>query len=382
MAHPRTYLFAMFIVWTIAFPFSSGLAKAESCKAQPVQDPLVAGRAQSVTFPNGRVIMVIGHMHGARQFKNLSLLAHEGKVEGLSDKEFEKILRDILKENREPWLSDLLQTGYDLTDVNVLRHAEEDEKFLWGLMKKGAIQYVGFEGTQSLFPHYLVERNKARALWMKEFWRRKFEGRINLSEKEMRQALLSGQNGNVYIYLERPDLFRKFPLVGMEDEDVIKQDNENTYTAKLEEALQKLMTKDEAYAETLSEAEIEVRKKQLSPLGDKLVKLYNAAHVMNIDKLTNLEEQIRSLHDEFPPRLAAELRVLTDAIRARVRGMRARDYGSARNLVSLHANVAHFVGLNHLRSTIRYLEDLCLQELNRSRPTISLPAPQISPFVR
>jgi hypothetical protein len=68
-----------------------------SCRARPVADPALAGRARQVAFPDGRVITVVGHVHGRRIYDWASSLGPEG-LASLSQEEFDEQIREFLRD--------------------------------------------------------------------------------------------------------------------------------------------------------------------------------------------------------------------------------------------------------------------------------------------
>jgi hypothetical protein len=82
-----------------------------SCKAQPVQNELVKGRASTISFPNGRKITVVGHLHGKRQIYDITHFELSGRLAKLSNEEFAAYISKILKDNTAPSDSMLLNSN-------------------------------------------------------------------------------------------------------------------------------------------------------------------------------------------------------------------------------------------------------------------------------
>lgn len=78
--------------------FSTGEAQAAApvaktvCSAQANENPLVRGRSKSITFPDGRTITVVGHLHGTRQIYEIIDLIDSGRLALMSDSEFNQLL--------------------------------------------------------------------------------------------------------------------------------------------------------------------------------------------------------------------------------------------------------------------------------------------------
>lgn len=64
-----------------------------------MQNPLVLGRASRIAFPDGRVITVVGHLHGERQMYELAELLNSGELQSMTNPEFDALISRISQKN-------------------------------------------------------------------------------------------------------------------------------------------------------------------------------------------------------------------------------------------------------------------------------------------
>lgn len=378
---------------TLFGPYSWAMSIDPSCKAQPVQNELVKGRASTVSFPGGRKITVVGHLHGKRQIYDIMDLALSGKLASLSNEEFAAFISKILKENTAPSDTFLLNSnrrkavaklnelgingaeyfnvddGFDLQDVTVLNHARQDFQFLSGQLsnKAQALGFVGFEGAERTwfknFPYYL----RAYQELIKQFSARKEHG-LSTAEGEVKDALLSASNGNTFAYIQDPSLGLRVPMFGVEDSNAGKKYQEADPLIEMQKRLKAVSDADKAYWDTRPKAQLEAAKKDLRNLrfGALLVQLYNEVADMDVTTLADLDKKIAILKQNTFPWVEKPLNDLFEAFKTRIRLNLDRDFNSAKNLTGLHGSGIHFVGLNHFRNIVRNLEQMCTVE--RSAP--------------
>ncbi|MFZ4405506.1 MAG: hypothetical protein ACOYOK_15520 [Pseudobdellovibrionaceae bacterium] len=387
------------------FLFTSQVVMARSvdpiCKLQKVRDPLVAGRAYKIEFPNGRVITTVGHYHGSRQIYEISDLALSGKLAKMTDQDFQNYISKILKKNTTPFESTLIvsnrkkiekkllglglepsqffnsSNGFDLQNVSVLNHAKQDYLFLNNqlLRKSGAVEFVGYEGTDAAWknnvPYYLA----AQSILLHDFAIRKARGGITLTEADIKSAILSGSNGSIYAYMQDPNLQKRVPMIGAEDSEVGKRYDQLDPITTLENAFKSLIAADSAYWRTRPKSEMESFKKDTKNyiFITLLISVNSQALNMEITSTDDLDQKLQILRlYKYPWINSEELDSFFAALRQRVQLNIDRDSHSARNLAGTHLSGIHFVGLNHLRSTVKQLKQICYSEMKIGNRTHSI----------
>jgi hypothetical protein len=374
------------------------------CSAQANENPLVKGRSKSITFPDGRILTVVGHFHGDRQIYEISDLTDNGRLSSMSDSEFNQLLTKIANENRKPYQGMITrqaklrfveyfkaeygvdightvrpEQGFDLPSLTVENHAIEDLQFLsQALAQPGSkIRFIGFEGSQQTWSNNLPYYVRARQELMRQFYIRKGRGQISYNQEQIEKLILSASNGNVYAYMTNPDLAKRVPMFGSEDPNAGEESQRVNPLQKMNDALQEVTKADDAYWDAKTEKEKQAFEAVPSNLAfvALLMHVYSEVQNMNISSFTQLDAMIGELRNQSPSWIKSSLEGLFRSFKERVRINFARDYESAKNLVSRHETGIHFVGLNHFNNTIANLENLCKQELNgASRATIHPPA--------
>lgn len=372
------------------------------CSAQANENPLVKGRSKSITFPDGRVLTVVGHMHGDRQINEINDLVENGKLGSMSDGEFNQLLLRISNENRQTekglltrrdklkfvdhfrneYGVDISRTvqpekGFDLPPMTVENHAVEDFKFLSQALAQpnSKIRFVGFEASQETWTNNTPYYKRARQELLRQFYIRKDRGQISFNEEQIETLILSASNGNVYTYMTNPDLSKRVPVFGSEDPKVAAESKRVAPLTKMYEVFQKVISADDAYWNSKTEKE----KQQFKTIPSNilyvglLLHVYSEVKNMNVSSYAELDTLIHELRKGAPPWIQASLEEFFRSLRERVRINFARDYESAKNLVGRHETGIHFVGLNHFNNTIANLENFCKQELTGSNKKISIP---------
>lgn len=385
------------ILLTIVAPssFAAEIPVDPSCKAKPVDDPRVQGRARRVTFADGREITIVGHVHGDRQLYKLVDLMRSGQLYRLSDKEFEQLLRGIqatnskentsliFNENRRQMIANAKKKGYDLSKVldpdggyelkttSVLNHAKQDYAYLHHLISAQKADFVGWEGSHEQlvnnFPNYL----SAKQILTLEAELRRLRGGITISNAELDEILLSSINGNTYAYIENPKLAERTPLVGTENKTAGQAYDKADSLGRIEEVMKKLIALDNAFFESKTKSEQDEMKKnpKLQEFFFNLLYLKEDV-VQMILTPDEFEKRVRDLRESSLPWVKESVEELFQVLRERIMINTARDLASAANLAFQKRSGVHFVGLNHLRNTVTALEKICTQEK---------PATQLSP---
>ncbi len=361
------------------------------CIAQSNENPLVKGRSKNITFPDGRVLTIVGHLHGKRQIKEISDLVENGRLNSMSDGEFNQFLEKIASENRQPYqgmitrqdklrfveyfetkfdvdISHIVrpEQGYELPPMTVENHAVEDFRFLSeNLDQPGSkIRFIGYEGSQELWANNLPYYLRARHELLRQFYVRRGRGNISFNQEQIEKLILSASNGNVYAYMLNPDLTTRVPMFGSEDPNASAESKRVDPLQKMDEAIQEVARADNAYWNSKTENEKNAFKSVRSNMAyvALLGYVYSEVQNMNISSFIELENMIGELRDKSPSWIKISLEGLFQSLKERVRINVARDYESAKNLVGRHETGLHFVGLAHLNNTISNLESLCKQE--------------------
>jgi len=175
--------------------------RAETCRIEDVSDPLVKGRASSVTFPDGRKLTVVGYQHGDRKFwsKLLQLI----KQPGLSNVEFSRRLRTLMVEVNRRASDDVEPT---------IPAAQKNIAFLRSYLKTNPdVSFVADEarmedsvGVQRLLPW--ISNQLYRQVWLR-----------NLpSSPDFADALLAIGGPATTLRMTEPALMSKAAIVGFE----------------------------------------------------------------------------------------------------------------------------------------------------------------------
>lgn len=196
-------------------------------------------------------------------------------------------------------------------------------------------------------------------------------GGLSTTYEQFHRTLLSSINGNTYAYLIDPSLASSVPLVGVEDSLVTARIANTGVHGDLANAVQGVQDADNAHDAALTQLERDQIKSnpRVHAFGALFMSLYADVVAMVVVTDQELERRIRSLKELQPSWLIDPLEAMYRAMRARVNQNIARDRGSAMNLAERRQTGVHFVGLNHLRSTMMHLESLCLEEISAGRPT-------------
>lgn len=368
------------------------------CSSTPNKNPLVKGRSKTITFPDGRTITVVGHLHGTRQIYQISDLIDNGQLSTMSDDEFNQMLVKIADENRKPYqgtitrqdksrfvdtirakydidISNIVrpETGFDLPAMTVEKQAREDFAYLSQILARShnRIGFVGYEGTQETWSNNLPYYLRARRELLHQFYLRKGRGKITFNQEQIERLILSASNGSVYAYMRNPELNKTVPMFGSEDRDAGAESERVDPLQKMRDALQEVTKADDDYWKSKTEKEKQAFSSVPSNIayGALLMHVYSEVQNMNISSYAELDALIGELREKSPFWLTSSLENLFRSLRERVRINFARDAASARNLVGRYESGIHFVGLNHFNDTMSNLENLCHRELNQSRTT-------------
>lgn len=378
------------------FALSSNLKSnwiSASCKAVPITDKYVNGRASVIRFPNGREITLVGHQHGERQVLAMADQIQSGEISGMSDKEFEDLLRAILKENTASAPSgetshNLLRTiiferlDWEFEKSNPLDNKNADPSRIGSVLKDALgdhayltqkvssnpsaihpIEFVGHESmaheTEKIFEISL----RSIDFLKKEYAKRAAQGKISLTHKQFNAIVLSASNGPFFFYSENRKLLNKIPLIGTESEDVIRDYRIEPSLEPLKLALEKLPLLKRLLSGTLSEKDHEFLKgnPRYKEFYGRIALIYIGVGTMKIASLEEFESEIRQL-GPIPYPLKMDSEVALSLARQHIGNNNAREWASAETLANRNQNGIHFVGINHFRGTINNLERICARE--------------------
>ncbi len=383
------------IFLTVVYPtitLANSLQNNQICKAVNNENSLVTGRSKTITFPNGRTITVVGHIHGTRQINQIYDLIINGQLDKMTDQDFDALLMKISdknsKSNELPWslqyknsvvkyfknkyginVSKIVHTtiSYNLKSTSVESHAIDDFKFLSYLLadSNSQIKFIGYEGSQETWVHNFPTYILARQELLKQFFRRKESGKLQFTLYQLENLILSASNGNVYTYMVNPNLNLSIPMIGTEDESVfIKYKNVDTIE-DMSKAYQEIIEADKLYWKEKSITEkqafnsIEANRFFI----ELLTYAFNEVLSMRISTYNELDKIIDYIKINSPKWIQPLLEKLFVAMKLRLQINIERDTASAINLASRNETGVHFVGLNHLYNTVSILENICHQEL-------------------
>ncbi len=384
-------------LWSLLFiiltPVVSNAAPGESsCVVEPISNPLVEGRASSIRFPDGRMISVVGHVHGERQIYDIVEKIDSGELSSMSDVEFNQMLNDIRDDNREPYQSlvtegnrrklvEFMQTEYGVDATPIIRpdeglrlsnltaenHAEQDRQFIEQVLDPQSpipVEFIGFEGSRQTWRNNFPGFVRARHELIRQYQLRVGRGAIEFNQSEVEEILLAASNANVYTYMEDPLLANRVPVIGTESRVVGEAYRQQSPLDRMSDLKQKVLDVDEDYWEARSEDERErFQANQENMMFIALfMHVYSEVEHMNISSFEEFERYASELSNRAYPWIQSEVNELIEAMRTRVRINFARDEASARNLVAQHRSGVHFVGLNHYRNTLSNLVRLCQAE--------------------
>lgn len=347
-------------------------AAADTCQATRLVKGSARDRAVSVRFPDGRTITVVGHHHGNRQIYEIDKLEESGQLSQMSNSQFNELLQKILKENNEA--IELAATG--LKNSNVMTDAKEDliilTDFLDSRKAPHPIQFVGVEALEGHWQTAGPAVRRAASALRREYFKRYRSQQIAIAPDDLEALILSSMNANQYLYANYPDIEKAIPIVGTEDYSVIRTNPDGL--GRVDKAVKALFKADEIYWNSKTDAERSRHsansKNEL--FANSIMQLINQVQLIRIDR-EELEASIKKLSPLIFPWLKDETESLFEAFRVRIKFNESRDYASARYLVGRYQSGLHFVGLNHLRNTVRNLESFCRAEMTRA-PVYSQPA--------
>lgn len=360
-ASARIYAFIALSILTAVSPFSaSANLVAESCKAKPVPDSRVAGRANTVTFPNGRAITIVGHIHGDRSFEALAQAVESGKLVAATDDQFNAVLEFLRNKDLMSMDQTLRDFGIPLNSPTATNHAYNDYSYLTDLIRQDTtrqrIQFVGVESNPD-FPARQVPRwRTARAVVLAEFHRRARNGTMFFNQAQLETIMLGGMMGNLYSYVANPQLAQHAPIMGFEDPKVTK-DSDDIYD-QLDKA--RTLLNRARPAGTADDGWMEL-----------LTKLSRGISVMRTEALRTMEADMDRVQREAPEYARPYLPEVLAAIRRVKRVNELRDWAVAKNLTRMQRSGIHFAGFVHFPGLTRYLEHLCTKEANAIRPQVS-----------
>lgn len=376
---------------------ASALGVVDSCKAKPILDPRVQGRASQVTFPDGRELSVVGHHHGYRQVYEVYVMAAQGRLDKISDADFKIFLegvqksnsyqlpwnvsrwgrRSIIKQNLEKYKIDLTDfvdplEGYNIGDTTVLTHAKEDYAFLKDVLEHKLpfkkIQFVGNEALDQERQLMAQQTSEALDALKKEFWKRAPRVELKFSQEQLTNLYISTMNGHNYLYLLHPELVKNIPNYGVESRSSINLYNQEQALTKVDKAWVKWEAADNLYWSTkAAEAKIAFKNQPAVLMAEAQMRyLRDDILMMIVNSKGKLHQKIQKIDLSLFPWLKAETKELFEAYELRLYVNHERDFDSVMNMVARQETGIHFVGLNHLSSRVQFLEELCTQEFEHS----------------
>lgn len=361
------------------------------CKAVPIRNQHVQNRSMQVLFPDGRTISVVGHLHGTRQIYQLYDFVASGEIKTMTDSKFMDLLRMINQENKESYqswitrqnkiklvkyfsdnynldLTKMIQPnqGLNISEMSVQSHAFEDFEFIKSeISDHSKVQFIGFEGTQDTLNNNLELFIKTRKELLKQFSTRKLKQKFKINKNDIEHILLTSSNGNTYFYMINPKFKHKINFIGMEDENIIELKNGAKPLEEMNIAYNNLILADDNYWKSKNEKTNDSFKSDQSYLhfSTLLIFAYNELNSMNIFSVNDFQVLMQKLRDTCPPRLSDLLEILILKFEQRFRLNHYRDYATAKNLAQRLETGIHFIGLNHLKNVVLYLEKICSDEV-------------------
>lgn len=369
------------LLTAVDFTYANALAPTEqvTCQAQTISDREVRGRASQVVFPDGRIVAVVGHVHGLRQITQTFELADRGELQRMSNEQFTNYFYEILNRNRRPTVTVSGEVGH-----SPLADAQADYAYLAKVRRQGLspaadsnsgeenykqIKFVGYEGSERVWRQNLKDYALTMTVVKREFTRRRLRRPgLDLTQSELNQALFSATGGHVWHYIENPKLNSSLPMVGSEAQQIYSMVDSRDLLRRADEAFEKVLQADRAYAQGLR---IEERNQQRSQPGvqnyiNAIYELYFDVSSMRITSMKEFEERAKIVDQNILPWIDKPLKEMREQFRKRVKFNLFRDENSANALAKEGASGVHFVGDNHLVTTLRFLEQICRQELTQS----------------
>lgn len=369
----------------------------QSCMAKNVDNENVRGRASTITFPNGRKITVVGHIHGDRQIYKIGEMINKDHnvFDKMTDDQFSDFFRKILEENSSPYKGTVtkndyksvlkkfktkfnidaspylnVDNGFDLKDINVLSQSIQDYNYIKERLKHNhgdsQFSFIGWEGSQTN-----LENNYPLFYYYKhnlllQFYGRNSTNKLKLTNKQFRESLLSSMNANTFVYIEDPELMRSIPLIGVENHEVGTLERESQPLKMMDSAFKDLIEADDKYWKDKSDdfKKDFIKNPSNTSFFSKLTLFRQNVVSMNIDSLDELEEQIQDLNSSSVnfPWIQSAMEKIFEACRLRTKSNLARNSNSSTALARINASGIHFVGLNHYRDIVKNLERLCTEE--------------------
>lgn len=393
----------------------------QRCTMKPVSDPLVAGRAWSVTFPDQRTITVVGHAHGARQIRELYELASncelnrnqvnhgrfctpEGKL--ISDANFKELIIKIKSENQivvdhfnEKYTDNYYKNLRELFDLkesdfvlpkhfeisanksSVIDHADQDYQYLKKIipMQNGKHYFIGHEATESItradFPKYQYAINSAK----KEFAIRSSPISLDMNYQDFERIIRSSSMGNIWFFHNHSKNYPNIRFIGTELEEIANNQNYNPIK-ELSQSFEAINNQIDSIPEVKKVSELNLpsdQKRKLLPHDIRLyiyliqVAEFESGLLKNFRDTNDLLFIIEKIQSVRPKSLETETNEFINKLTRRVNFNSIRDFHSAKNMVAQKISGTHFVGMNHLANTVRYLSDFCRAEHSSNISSIS-----------
>lgn len=117
---------------------------------------------------------------------------------------------------------------------------------------------------------------------------------------------------------------------------------------------------------SFTEQKIQTHQPKLMSYVVKLTILYSEVELMHITSETELDERIKALGQAPSVIPKKPLQELFSAMKRRIEINNQRDQFSANTLAQRNQSGIHFVGLNHYRNTLKFLEEQCRSEMKSS----------------
>lgn len=183
------------------------------------------------------------------------------------------------------------------------------------------ISFISFEGTQQFYAKWATSYRIAKDFVAFEYERRRPGGKIKTTPDELRLALLSSMNANIFAYADDPSLGLKFPMIGPEDEKAGEVHAKSDVTKRMKEE----MEKEEQFDRQIPSEKFEAFKKSkyAKLFGFSMARLYTAVLRMDINDFHVLEREISRLSSiphpgELDPWLAKLYRLFRERVKLKV----------------------------------------------------------------
>lgn len=375
----RSSRFLSFLLITF-ITFAEQFATASPpCTPERISDARVASRSLQMRFPDGRLITVVGHQHGARQVLTLGIYARQ--VQSWPSNKLENFVRDSLRSNsrhltlgsvnpkdtarsfEQAWglpleTFDSIELFQMADPGTVLDNAKNDESYVRSRLRE-AQDRPSFVGVETFGQTNINEFRRGYLFVKSQLVARKSQ--MSLTDQEIEDFLISGSMGQLHAYFSSPELAEIAPLLAAEGPEAqINGDKAAGIDAK---ATEKILAENKKYLTVLGVNQRKQAYLKLSEFVRAFVKVLSGDFNRFVDYDSG-DAVATQLQESLPPWLKPAGKSLVDMIRAYANSVIERDRETAKNLADQKKSGLHFIGNEHLRSIIKHLGERCRAELS------------------